>query len=70
MRRAESECHLVMVFGSDAAAAQTSDLTLGAKLGANARGLLRTAMDSEGNKALRCKAVWTAVDAHGHRLEI
>jgi len=44
--------------------------TPGAKLGAIRGGLLRSCMDGEGHESLPFQDVWTAVDVHGHRLEI
>ena len=59
-----------MLLGVDGAAAQTSDPTLGAKLGAILCGHVWTAVDAGGIEGLPFRAVWTAVDACGQRLEI
>ena len=58
--------------GFDPADAQMLGLSaaLGAKLGAIRRGLLWTGVDVCGIGSLSFRAVWTAVDVHGWRLEI
>jgi len=43
---------------------------LGAKLGAIRGGSLRTAVDADGLESLSFRAVWTAADGCGRRLEI
>jgi hypothetical protein len=43
---------------------------LGAKLGAIRCGLVWTAVDVCGIESLSFRHVWTAVDTHGHGLEI
>ncbi len=43
---------------------------LGAKLGAILCGIVRTAVDAGGLDATQDQAVWTFLDAYGHRLEI
>jgi hypothetical protein len=45
-------------------------LCLGANLGANRCGLVRTGMEARGHGSSPFQAVWTTVDAYGHRLEI
>ncbi len=59
---------LSMLFGSDGTGTQTSDLPLGAKLGAILCGLVWTAVDAGGIESLSFRAVWTAVDGCGRRL--
>ena len=45
-------------------------MALGAKLGAIRGGQLRTAVDTRGTESVSFRAVWTAVDTCGLRLEI